>query len=351
MILRSVFKKGLQKEAEKDFTVGTLGTTPDLFSVRAKWPRPRHFLRFVTFSALLFGLLLLGWWQTANTNLIPGLIFIGSFAVPIACVILFFECNVRRNVSLYAVVRAFLYGGVLAIFFSTWLFTFDPTPSGGFWDCGAALIEEPVKLFAVIIVARAAKGRYRLNGLLFGAAVGAGFAAFESAGYALLGFLKPIFNRENMEALLASKGTFDEMMSVSMSCALDVILKRGLMAPFCHVAWTAITAGGLWAVWGEGPFRRALLKRRGFVLYFLIAVFCHAAWNTPEDTLPHYGVQMLSGVVAWVVLLGMARSGIREIRDEQNAVLRKLRGEGERSLIDEARGELDAWMQNLVRLK
>ena len=327
MILCSIFSKGLQREAEKDFTVGTLGTTPDLFSVRAKWPRPRHVLRFITFSALLFGLLLLGWWQTANTNLIPGLIFIGSFAVPIACVILFFEFNIRRNVSLYAVVRSFLYGGVLAIFFSTWLFTFDPTPSGGFWDCGAALIEEPVKLFAVIIVARAAKGRYRLNGLLFGAAVGAGFAAFESAGYALMGFLKPIFNRENMEALLASKGTFDEMMSVSMSCALDVILKRGLMAPFCHVAWTAITAGGLWAVWGEGPFRRALLKRRGFVLYFLIAVFCHAAWNTPEDTLPHYGVQILSGAVAWVVLLGMARSGIREIRDEQEAVLRKLRGE------------------------
>ena len=331
MILRSIFSKGLQREAEKAFTVGTLGTTPDLFSVKAKWPHPRHFLRFITFSALLFGLLLLGWWQTANTNLIPGLIFIGSFAVPIACVILFFECNVRRNVSLYAVVRAFLYGGVLAVFFSTWLFTFDPTPSGGFWDCGAALIEEPVKLFAVIIVARAAKGRYRLNGLLFGAAVGAGFAAFESAGYVLLGFLKPIFNRENMEALLASKGTFDEMMSISTSCALDVILKRGLMAPFCHVAWTAIAAGGLWMVWGEGPFRRALLKQRMFVVFFSIAVLCHAAWNTPEDTLPHYGVQMLSGSVAWVALLVMVHGGIREIRDEQDAILRKLRGDGEKA--------------------
>ena len=49
----------------------------------------------------------------------------------------------------------------------------------------AAPMEETAKVLAMVVVARAAKYRYKLNGLLVGAAVGVGFAAFESMGYAL----------------------------------------------------------------------------------------------------------------------------------------------------------------------
>ena len=51
------------------------------------------------------------------------------------------------------------------------------------------VVEETSKLLAVIFVTYAARGArypYQLNGILFGAAVGAGFACSETLGYALL---------------------------------------------------------------------------------------------------------------------------------------------------------------------
>jgi RsiW-degrading membrane proteinase PrsW (M82 family) len=84
----------------------------------------------------------------------------------------------------------------------------------------AGFIEEPGKLAAMILITRGMENDrypYALNGLLFGAAVGAGFAAFETAGYAL-------------EAGLA-QGADGMMQSMKL---------RGALAPFMHVAWILI---------------------------------------------------------------------------------------------------------------
>ncbi|MFK9090737.1 PrsW family glutamic-type intramembrane protease [Bacillus salipaludis] len=51
------------------------------------------------------------------------------------------------------------------------------------------IAEELAKAVTVIYFVRRLKYKYILNGLLLGAAVGAGFAAFETAGYALRGLL------------------------------------------------------------------------------------------------------------------------------------------------------------------
>ena len=46
------------------------------------------------------------------------------------------------------------------------------------------VLEETGKALALLVVVGSLRYRWQLNGLLFGAAVGAGFAGFESAGYA-----------------------------------------------------------------------------------------------------------------------------------------------------------------------
>ena len=191
-VFSEAFKKHSTAEVEDYFTVGSPSTTPLLENVDTNWPKPWVFLRTFIAAALVYLLFVEMWKEYQNENLLPGLIMVGSFAVPISALIFFFEMNARKNVSLYQVLRLLFLGGAISLFVS--LFFFRQTDytqlEASLGASIAGIVEEPGKLAALLIVANVTRYRYILNGLLFGAAVGTGFAAFESAGYALrAGFL------------------------------------------------------------------------------------------------------------------------------------------------------------------
>ena len=80
----------------------------------------------------------------------------------------------------------------------------------------AGLIEETGKAAALFLVINKTKYRSTLNGLLFGAAVGAGFSAFESAGYALV-----------------------TGMTAGQAAMLETITVRGVLSMLgLHIVWT-----------------------------------------------------------------------------------------------------------------
>lgn len=181
-----VLKKHSEDEVEEYFTVGTTTTTPNIIDVDTNWPKPWVFFRMLCGALIVYLGFIQAWEEFKNINLIPGLIIVGSFVVPFSTLIFFFETNVRKNVSLYQVIRLVFLGGILSLIFSLFLFQVSGTLSLNWIGASVAgLVEEPGKLFALILVINISKYRYLLNGLLFGAAVGTGFAAFESAGYAL----------------------------------------------------------------------------------------------------------------------------------------------------------------------
>jgi RsiW-degrading membrane proteinase PrsW (M82 family) len=77
-------------------------------------------------------------------------------------------------------------GGVLALLLSLFMYRLGAAfPIQWLGASIAGLVEEPAKLLTLVIVINNPRYRYTLNGLLLGAAVGTGFAAFESAGYGL----------------------------------------------------------------------------------------------------------------------------------------------------------------------
>jgi RsiW-degrading membrane proteinase PrsW (M82 family) len=79
-------------------------------------------------------------------------------------------------------------GGVLSLVVS--LYGYDISGLFNFSNAvTAGISEEAGKLLAVILIVRYQNKPYILNGCLAGAAVGAGFAAFESAGYSLMTLL------------------------------------------------------------------------------------------------------------------------------------------------------------------
>ncbi len=121
------------------------------------------------------------------------------------------------------------------------------------------LIEEGCKIAAVMFLARRMRHTAPVDGLLMGAAVGMGFAAFESTGYAFTAFL-------------LSQG------HVGVSIAETVI--RGLIAPFGHGIWTAILATVLFRESRPQHFRIT----GPVILAYLFVSVLHGLWDGLPST-------------------------------------------------------------------
>ena len=295
------FFGGIKKQySEEDVVntlfVGTASTTPNINAITTQYPEPWLFLRLIIASVILFYGFVFLFNQSENPNLIPGIIFSGSFAIPISTLVLFFELNIRRNVPFWTVMRVLLAGAILSFFITQILLsnTSDIFSTTGAWS--AALLEEPAKLIALIILTRGKrKYPYILNGLLLGAAVGCGFATFESAGYALNN--------------LAIDG---------VESMISIIQLRGVLSPFMHIIWTAVAGAALWRVQRDGSFYIGLLKKKEFYEPFRAIIICHVIWNSGLlYRIPFYGGYIFIGLIAWILALSLVNLGIKQIADEK----------------------------------
>ena len=285
-----VFRHHDPDDVERLLSVGTPETTPILNSAMGVMPNPWIFFRVLSGTVITYLIFLFAWNNFHNINLVPGLIIIGSFAVPFSVLILFFELNTPKNISIVKIVQLVVVGGALSLLLS--LLLFEVTPFLGIFGASAAgIIEEVGKLAALLFVMRTVSDdryKYRLNSLLLGAAVGTGFAAFESAGYALR------FGLNNANSML------------------EIIQMRGAMAPAAHIVWTAIAASAFWIA---RPYHETLwdtLKSSQFLKVFTIPVVLHFIWNLPFEG-PFMIKFIILGFVAWVVIISLVQSGLREI--------------------------------------
>jgi RsiW-degrading membrane proteinase PrsW (M82 family) len=176
-----VFKHRTAEELDDYFIVGTYRTTPRLQDVPTGWPKPWFFWRVLTLFGSAYLAILFAYVQFGTSTLIPGLEMFGALVIPLTLVFLFFELNVPRNVSFPQVLMLMCSGGVLSVGLS--LVGYQFSNLGWLGASAAGIIEEIGKIAAVYLVLRKKQYNYILNGLLLGAAVGAGFAAIESAGY------------------------------------------------------------------------------------------------------------------------------------------------------------------------
>jgi RsiW-degrading membrane proteinase PrsW (M82 family) len=191
---------------------------------------------------------------TANVNLVPTLILLGSFLVPVTFVAWSFERWRDQHVTAELIVTAFVLGGLLGVLGAAVLeaYILEPSP---LLFLGVGLIEEAAKLGALVLVTRHLPRRHARDGFVLGAAVGFGFAAFESAGYA--------FN-----ALLTVQG-------LSLAGLVETEMLRGVLTPFGHGLWTAILGGVLFR-----EARNGRLRSTGVLLgMYLWVSLLHALWD------------------------------------------------------------------------
>jgi RsiW-degrading membrane proteinase PrsW (M82 family) len=287
-MLSEIWRKRTDEDLENYFAVGTPSNTPTLAEVNTGWPKPWFFFKTFILAAVVYMGFLFAYRQFNNDNLLPGLLIMGSFVMPLTLLILFFEINVLRNVPLYQVLKLLLLGGILSLMLSLFLYQWTKlgTTDNWFGALGVGLVEESGKTLALLLVLNKLKYRWILNGMLFGAAVGAGFSGFESAGYAY-------------------------------QYGVNVITTRGLLA-ICggHVLWTALVGAALWRVRGDLKFDWPMLADGRFLRAFGLAVAMHMVWDAPWDP-SFYLKEIVLGFVVWVALLGYIQFGLRQIRSAQ----------------------------------
>ncbi|MEC1525888.1 PrsW family intramembrane metalloprotease [Neobacillus niacini] len=285
-IFSRVFRNHSELEAERLFIVGTALTTPKISEVKETWPKPWLFARVFIIALLIFAGFYIGANYFGNWNFIPGVIIVGAFAVPFSTLIFFWEMNAPQNIAFYRVIYYVLTGGILSmlaaiVFFDILKNNINPITIG--------IVEELAKAIMVIAFVRYRKYKYILNGLLIGAAVGAGFAAFETAGYAL-------------RSLLTGDG----------ANLYNTIMIRGIFAPGGHVAWAALTGAAFCRVQGDHPFNLRMLFRIKFLRVFMLVVAIHALWDTPIQGMFPYGHVFLM-IASWIVVFLLIRAGLKEI--------------------------------------
>lgn len=194
--------------------------------------------------------------EVTNDNiLVPTVIIVGSFMVP-ATVAAFALSRKREGyLTTEEVLLGFLAAGTLGVVATALLeVEFLPKAKGTFIAVG--LIEELGKGAVLLAVAHQVHHREPRDGMVLGAVIGAGFAAFESAGYALQAMLDHIHTRPLINIL-------------------ETEAFRALLAPFGHITWTALLGGALFASSRAGRFH--VTKR--LVGTFAGVVALHAVWD------------------------------------------------------------------------
>ncbi|NKE62571.1 PrsW family intramembrane metalloprotease [Lentzea sp. PSKA42] len=217
--------------------------------------RRRSWLRMFVVGLALWVATVVITYLTSNANLIPTIVLLGSFLVPATFVTWAFEHRHSGEVTGEIVFRTFAVGGVLGVLGASLLETYLLHPSPWLF-VGVGLIEEAVKLAALALLTRHLVHKSTRDGLVLGASVGFGFAAFESAGYALT-------------ATLTENG-------LSLMDLVTTELLRGLLAPFGHGLWTAILGGVLFS---RSVREHFMLTGRLLWAYLGVSLL-HALWDS-----------------------------------------------------------------------
>jgi protease PrsW len=221
----------------------------------------RQWLRVFVVGLLLWVASVVVTFATGNTNLVPTVILLGSFLVPVTFVVYAFERHADQVVTAQRIFAAFVYGGVLGVLGASVLeAAFLKQPSVATY-LGVGLIEEAVKLAALWLLARRLPRYTMRDGIVLGAAVGFGFAALESAGYA--------FN-----ALFTMEG-------LSLQNLVETEVLRGLLNPLGHGMWTAILGGVLFRTAAQGGRPRLSGALVGW--YVVVAGGARAVGCLPTD--------------------------------------------------------------------
>jgi RsiW-degrading membrane proteinase PrsW (M82 family) len=247
----------------KDSTMKTQSSVP--VARRNVW------LKVLSTAAVFYIVLLAILLLTVNPVMFPTVVMVGNFMVPVAFVVFLYERRYLSRLTSQTVSLAFLYGGLVGVIAASILWALFIKNLDLVSTLKIGFIEELAKILGVVVIVRHKWHDSEMDGLILGAAVGMGFAALESNGYAFAAFLE-------------SKG--------SISSVVEITLFRGLLSPMMHGTWTAILASVLFR---ESRDSRFLINLQVIGAYIFVSIL-HSIWNAANMVL-ELGILIALGMI------------------------------------------------------
>ncbi|HVH64638.1 MAG TPA: PrsW family glutamic-type intramembrane protease [Candidatus Acidoferrum sp.] len=207
---------------------------------------------------------------TGNLIILPTIVLLGSFLVPVTAVVWYLDHDPSPELSPRRIVSAFLVAGVVGVLGAS-LLEYYLLTVGLLAVIEVGLIEELVKAVLIVFVAWGIRRFHIRDGMVLGATVGFGFAALESSGYALV-------------SLFVVHG---HRLFLSLDSVVVTELIRGVLSPFGHGMWSAIVGG---AIFAAARRHNRLSFSWGILSAFLLAAVLHTIFDS------------LNGVVGYVVI-------------------------------------------------
>lgn len=262
-------------------------TTPLMPHLDAR--RHQHYRLVLIVGLLLFALLTALTAQTGSVIAVAAVLVVGSFFVPVVYVEYIEEIDAFGGVPHGPLLRT---GFLTALFGIPSAGVLEAVEHAGAGSLVPALLtgftEEGVKILLVMLMLRRTRYRFELDGVIFGAAAGMGFAAFENAGYAI--------------AALSQHGIPD---------FLSTLWLRQALGPFGHGTWTAVIAAVVW----RQRFGGVRTASAGIFGAYVLSSVLHAAWDwDPLAGIGSFVWLLAVGAISIAVLRGRVRESIRQER-------------------------------------
>lgn len=307
-IFSDIFVARTQVEKQELYLSGIAQFDTRKISLPRPWLFFRVFLSLVTMFVLVYIISTFG-----GILSLPTLMFLGAFIVPFTLIILFFELNIYRDISIFSIIKMFGIGGALAVIFTLILHDLIGYNKGLDY-LGALLtgiVEETAKIAVIFFLMIKRKNKTISNGILTGAAIGGGFAAIESAGYAFLGMF---LNIGGYPAIIYTT----QYLTVSLKQMLDILLLRCILSPGGHIIWAAIEGAAVAMLLNAKTWDTTFFKSIFLMLY---CILLHSIWNMPFSfkLLPQiYFVPLILTVLAWAVGIKLIKDGINQAFAKRN---------------------------------
>lgn len=317
-IFSDVWKKHRKDQRTALLTKGMGSHIPAPNRMLSDWQKPWLFARVLIAGLVLSVLIGISCVIFPGYGMLLMLCLLPAFVVPLSVMLFYWEMNIPGNISIYEALLLTLLGGCLSLTVTGIMRTVFPGISEIAFLAGP-LPEELAKCLIVTIFLCRKKYNYGLQGILIGGAVGVGFSAMESAGYALQIFDIGIQNAMGTNIIIRSMA--------------DILVRRGVLAIGGHVVWAAIYGGALALIKGKGKMSPKCFANSLFWLTFSAAFLLHTAWNFSAsylagklpDSLVASLVKFEAGTVtqwvkyivliilAWLLLFYIMKKSIRQM--------------------------------------
>lgn len=263
-IFSDVWKKHRKDQRTALLTKGMGSHIPAPNRMLSDWQKPWLFARVLIAGLVLSVLIGISCVIFPGYGMLLMLCLLPAFVVPLSVMLFYWEMNIPGNISIYEALLLTLLGGCLSLTVTGIMRTVFPGISEIAFLAGP-LPEELAKCLIVTIFLCRKKYNYGLQGILIGGAVGVGFSAMESAGYALQIFDIGIQNAMGTNIIIRSMA--------------DILVRRGVLAIGGHVVWAALYGGALALIKGKGKMSPKCFANSLFWLTFSAAFLLHTAWN------------------------------------------------------------------------